>query len=747
MKFRALSRTILAAAIAGCMTCWTQCNAGENANSGAPLPATSDFKAPAEVEQFSVFEISMKLDSSYENPFDRDEVAVDAVFTSPSGKTSYVQGFYSQDYERSLEGKKETLKAIGSPCFMVRFCPSEAGTYSYCVDISGRKGSIKGKPMTFKSVPSSSKGFIRLASNRHYFRFDDGSTYFPVGENLCWANSSFEYDDYLSKLQPNGVNYIRLWLEGPARLFMLERTPKSASEAAGTGRYDLESAWRLDHVLKDAQSKGICAMICIEAHCSLLVQKSKHPVTWDEYPYNAQLGGPCAKQEDFFTDATAKKLFKRRLDYIVARYGAMANVQSWELFNEVNNVNNYNKENVRAWHREMGQYLKGRDPYGHLVTTNYGPIDLDPVVNAMPEMDFIQSHNYDTQDIAGIVARVCLAKAAKYGKPHFFGEFGDSSDNTYDKLDSQGYGLHDGLWASIFAHGAGTGMQWWWDTQVKPHDLYWHFKAVSNFTSGIDFANGNYLPLAATASSEPALRTFIFEGDTTFSCSSGPESVAFDASASPDFSKVGRYLQGIKNHPEYHNPLSISINHPTPVKFSVTVNKVSGYGGAKLKVELDGKLIIDKDFAEVENSKKTILKYNGEYSVEVPAGTHSIKVVNDGNDWLSASYKFETVSAVPPLHVFAMGNTSANDLAAFAWVKCKEDTWHARIVRKIDPQPVKNIALKLGGLPDGVYSIETWDTWLGKVKSTGSATTQNGILTLNIDEVNGDIAFKIRKQR
>ena len=37
----------------------------------------------------------------------------------------------------------------------------------------------------------------------------------------------------------------------------------------------------------------------------------------------------------FFTDPEAKALFKQRLRYLVARYGAYRNLLAWELFNEV----------------------------------------------------------------------------------------------------------------------------------------------------------------------------------------------------------------------------------------------------------------------------------------------------------------------------------------------------------------------------------------------------------------------------
>ncbi|MCZ0212168.1 hypothetical protein OZK63_43170, partial [Streptomyces sp. UMAF16] len=54
---------------------------------------------------------------------------------------------------------------------------------------------------------------------------------------------------------------------------------------------------------------------------------------WNNNPYNIANGGPCNNTWDFFSNSTAKNLFKNRMRYIIARYGYSNTIMSWELFN------------------------------------------------------------------------------------------------------------------------------------------------------------------------------------------------------------------------------------------------------------------------------------------------------------------------------------------------------------------------------------------------------------------------------
>ncbi len=54
--------------------------------------------------------------------------------------------------------------------------------------------------------------------------------------------------------------------------------------------------------------------------------------------------------------------------------------------------------------------------------------------------------------------------------------------------DTEGVGLHQGLWTSLMRNGTGAAQYWDWNT-VEQHNLYSHFKAASGFVTASGLAN------------------------------------------------------------------------------------------------------------------------------------------------------------------------------------------------------------------------------------------------------------------
>src|SRR5262245_20763409 len=144
----------------------------------------------------------------------------------------------------------------------------------------------------------------------------------------------------------------------------------------------------------------------------------------------------------------------------------------------------------------MARYLKSIDPYHHPVTTSFGNSEGDPNDDALPELNYVQTHNYDSRDIAAMAARYSQEKARKYGKPHYIGEFGADVEGHADAADRSGTHFHNGLWAPLFSLSAGTGMLWWWDNYVDPQNLYHEFRPVARFARGVPWNRLRWSPLA-----------------------------------------------------------------------------------------------------------------------------------------------------------------------------------------------------------------------------------------------------------
>ena len=472
----------------------------------------TDFKlleqSAKQVEQYSLFELTFEADVTEDIAFISQLICVDAVFTSPSGKKIIVPGFYYQDYDREVIGIQEKLIPEGSPKWKIRFSPIEKGEYIYEITIKNKtekRTSPKGK---FTCIATNKNhGYIRVSqSDPHYFEFDNKNPYFPIGQNVCWyksSNGTTDYDRWFVKMAENGANYARLWM--PEWAFGLE--------VEKLGQYRMDKAWQLDYVLNLAEREGIYIKLCLSSWRRF--EEGKKNPFWKEF------GGPCETELDFFINEKPKEYFKNRIRYIIARWGYSTNIMAWELWNEFNTVKAYrtNAAELRDWTKEMVNYINSIDPYNHLTTTSLGSCDFDDALWHLPEMDWAQMHGYyyfneamkrDAKDMAYFIP-LWQKKIQTFNKPAMFAEFGIAAEATdVFKRDTLGVNLHTGMWSSIMSGGCGTAMTWWWDIQVDPMNLYYHFKPISEFVRDIPWTTSGFMPEEPVCSE--GLKCYMLEG-------------------------------------------------------------------------------------------------------------------------------------------------------------------------------------------------------------------------------------------
>ena len=716
-------------------------------------------RAPA---TFRRFELAIDLNAEYHNPFDPADVALEGHFVTPAGQEQVVPGFLWWECERSKQGDsrpREQVRPTGKADWRIRYCPTIPGKYRYWLVLSDGTNRVQAEPASFTAVASKHPGLVRIAKeNPRYFEHDDGTPYFGIGENVCWPGrlGTYDYDNYWQKLADHGANYARLWI-GPFDVFTLERTAHHEKDPAGLGRYDLVNSWRLDYVVDLAEHHGLKLMYCIESFNSLRA-RPMHAM-WDRCPYNAANGGPCRRPEEFFTNPEARELFKRRLRYIVARWSYSPAILSWEFWNEVNIIEKYISEDSATWHREMARYLRELDPYDHLITTSWAGTEGDPAVDALPEMDYIQSHQYGARDAAALMIDVCRDKATRYGKPHYFGEFGTGTQAEGTREDTEGIHLHNGLWSGVVSGAAATAMIWWWDSYVEPEDLYRHFRPVSEFVRDVPFNRLSYRPVDiasiefAGTPPPPRMETLAIDPDRG-SWQPAPFNQPVTVTARRDGiveggERLAKVLHGVRNHPTLHNPATFHVDYAEPGRFIVSVGGVSGHGGAKLKIYLDGRLEVDEDLADHDASTTTLTQYNGQYAVEMRPGKHEVRVVNDGNDWLYLGYRLTNYRrrSEPAIHVYGLvaEQASSGQPAALVWIKNERYTWY----NFNQGEPLGTIPptrATLDGVPDGDYEIEWWDTYHGNITRRDNANARGRKLVLPIQELTKDVACRVMRK-
>ncbi len=428
---------------------------------------------------YEKFEAVITLDVDFDNPYDPDDIRVDAEFKAPDGTTRIVPAFWYREYALYGNEANQRLQPTDDWSWRVRFAPTEAGEWEYRATASADDVTLTGEWSTFTAMESDNPGFVRIdLRNPRYFAFDNGSPYFPIGQNLAWARTGRVLADYrlwLDRMHEANANFVRIWMAPWG--FALEWSD------TGLGNYDLRqrNARELDVVIDMLAERDIYAMLTLINHGQF---SETINAQWEDNPYNAANGGPAATPADFATSAEARRLWLQRLRYIAARWGYSPNIMTWEWWNEVEWTAISNPEILAPWIAESADYLRSIDPNQRLISHSGTPVGVESVWG-QPTMDYTQDHRYTDGDISNIrrgFRNVIPEWLDAYpDKPFLMGEFG-----TPSMFDATGILIHQGIWAAPMLGAAGTGMTWWWDTLIHPNDLYYHFASIAAFFEGED---------------------------------------------------------------------------------------------------------------------------------------------------------------------------------------------------------------------------------------------------------------------
>jgi len=161
-------------------------------------------------------ELTLQTDVAPADPYDPREIDLRVEFTGPAGRKRTVPAFCYQPHERQHRrhgsGMADWVYPVGEAVWKARFAPTETGAWSAVAVLTSRAGAARSAAVRFECTASKSRGFVRVsAANRNYLAFDDGTAFFPVGQNVAFVKDSYRSAEMLRKLGAHGANFARIW--------------------------------------------------------------------------------------------------------------------------------------------------------------------------------------------------------------------------------------------------------------------------------------------------------------------------------------------------------------------------------------------------------------------------------------------------------------------------------------------------------------------------------------------------------
>ncbi len=712
----------------------------------APLSLSA--RAPKEVPLYGKCAVEVTLAGTWDNPYDPDDIALDAAVTTASGRTYTQPGFFMVSHSHERDGIKDRMLPCDEGRWKVRLATTEPGPMRVKLTARDRSGGTVFEdlaPIQVTAANKQGKGFVRVSRfDPHYLAHDHGEGFVPIGHNLPIYRSSnaMSVRDILEKMSAAGENWNRWWLS---------KSGLGLEWEARLGWYRQAQAAKLDWLLEDAERLGFYYMLCMDTH------QDFRGDGWKVNPFNAAQGGPCKTAGEWFTNESAKAFYRKRLRYTVARWGYSPHVLCWEFGNEFEGWADADQDSIIAWHREMAPVLAGLDPYNHLISTSWWSKTGPEECWQIPEMDIVQTHSYanNNLNVALETHDYCLTQWNGFQKPHLFVEFGIRSHNFSAEDDPTGRAIHNTIWAAVASGCCGAPMPWWHENYIEPKNLYFHFRAIRNFVDGLPFGTELWqqvkvaVPAAVMQPARPSERDAVVFPRSAFR---KPTANVFTVSADSSVSNASELLALLHggSHRDLVNPPTFEVTYPADGAFVVHVDRVSNAG--LLRIFIDDRLALEKplpcgeghgkSWRYIEQWKLWESVYDTEVSVPVSAGVRRIRVENHGKDWVKVTrYVFSGCRTQERQEVVCYALAAPG--AAIAWIQNNDSTWvnHAQRANEIRPFPAASYTLD--GFADGAYAVEWWESWQGRLMRRETVRAAGGKLTLNPGPVATDIAVKI----
>jgi len=254
---------------------------------------------------------------------------------------------------------------------------------------------------------------------------------------------------------------------------------------SGLNDYNLGNAWRLDRVFESALENGIQLLVCLDNHGKFSATLGVEG-EWRYSPYAKENGGPCQTPEDFFVNEEAYSIYRKRLRYVIARWGCWPNLLGIVPISEINLSEGGDNPLKAKWLGRVAEELATISPYGTMSGTHYTGNwhSVNREVIAHPSIGFVSANAYTNgEGSVGMYAAVAR-ETESFEKPYFSIEYGRHVGGDKARVQMRA-DLHAGLWATGMTAASGSPMFWWHDF-VYVFDLWGDWRVLARFMEGED---------------------------------------------------------------------------------------------------------------------------------------------------------------------------------------------------------------------------------------------------------------------
>ncbi len=408
--------------------------------------------------------------------------------TSPSGKQWERRAFLHHDCQPPVADGAPQL--IGEATLQIRHTARVAGNHAWVLRSADQQELARGSLTVGAARGKRPVGMLQVSQdNPRLLAFRDGTIFIPIGPNVCWTvapDQLGKFARHFANLAKEGGTHVRLWCASWC----------GQIEGEQADAYRLEQAWLLDRILALAREHGLMATVVLDNHHDMGLGKF--------FPY----GATYQERVQRFLTATPGDQQRRRLRYVLARWGADDSIAAWELFNELDLAQPVRDAALR-WAGGTSTLFKTLDADNRLLTISWAGDDWDPLAK-LPAINLGQVHSYvvewsdklglrkaATRDGVGMLLSAA-ERGMSLGKPYCFSEVGyqgTNEDNKGNDLDIQGLLLRQQAWAGFMLGGYGSGMNWWWDVYIEPKQLWSGYRGLARVLPNIDWRDRDLSPL------------------------------------------------------------------------------------------------------------------------------------------------------------------------------------------------------------------------------------------------------------